>query len=144
MNHAPTRNQYDQRRRPDSLFLATILPLNLPLDFATGIDFSVFQYIERIDRQAARLNTFAPLMRSQARETHRCKEAVMWTGNDDWLVRERQRALLEEVEQRQLISLVQSEQTTRSVYYRSALFWVGQRLTGWGVRLQERYAPQVC
>lgn len=68
----------------------------------------------------------------------------MWTGNDDWLVRERQRALLEEAEQRQRVRLVQSAQPARSGYYRSALFWVGQRLTGWGIQLQERYAPQAC
>lgn len=68
----------------------------------------------------------------------------MWTGNEDWLAREHQQALLEEVEQRQLISLAQSRQPTRSPYYNQALFWVGQRLTGWGVRLTQRYAPPVC
>ncbi|HEY0604543.1 MAG TPA: hypothetical protein VGD58_16615 [Herpetosiphonaceae bacterium] len=67
----------------------------------------------------------------------------MWTGND-WLVREHQQALLEEAEQRQLIDLAESGQPARSRYYNQALFWVGQRLTGWGVRLQERYAPSAC
>lgn len=68
----------------------------------------------------------------------------MWSGNEEWFVRERQRALLAEAQQRQLISLVQSGQSTGSRYYSQALFWIGQRLTGWGVRLQERYAPSAC
>lgn len=68
----------------------------------------------------------------------------MWPGNDDWFVREHQQALLDEAQQQQLVSLVQSGQSSRSRYYGQALFWVGQWLTGWGMRLQERYAPPAC
>ncbi|MBV9791487.1 MAG: hypothetical protein JOZ51_25040 [Chloroflexi bacterium] len=68
----------------------------------------------------------------------------MWSGNEEWFVRERQRALLAEAQRQQLISLVQSEQSPSSRYHSQALFWIGQRLTGWGVRLQERYAPSAC
>lgn len=65
----------------------------------------------------------------------------MWQGHEHWLAWEHQQALLHEAEQRQLLKLVQRGQPATSRYYGSALFWAGQRLTGWGAKLQSRYAP---
>ena len=69
----------------------------------------------------------------------------MWQWNNDWLVQERQKDLLREVERQHLLHTLLAQRQPTPRYYGPILVWLGRQLIVWGSQIQERYTPmELC